>query len=183
MHSRDHRIGRKDWDGLPLQNGYHFYAGNKEISLDSPVSPVQLPLITGVEEEPSDSEDHGWDRSARTPTVALQQDRLSKENIPQATAPKHFVSPASFYGQLPKKEPSGPLLALWNVETTLANLVFRHDPDAEGAVVMKAPTIEQAEKINKKYHDPSVIFVRPDTSIPEGCLSFQLSLIPSLQNI
>lgn len=34
------------------------------------------------------------------------------------------------------------------------NSDFRHDPDADGAVVMKAPTKEHAEKFNKKYRDP-----------------------------
>lgn len=32
----------------------------------------------------------------------------------------------------------------------------RHDPDAEGAVVMKAPTEEHMTKYNKKYSLPSV---------------------------
>ncbi|KAN0090963.1 P-loop containing nucleoside triphosphate hydrolase protein [Tylopilus felleus] len=123
-------IGRKDWDGLPLQSGYRFYAGKKEISLDSPISPSQLPSIIGIEEETSDPEDVSLDA-----IVIVQQDRPSKkENIPQATVHKHFVPPASFYGELPKKRPSGPL----------------HDPDADGAVVMKAPTKEHAEKFNKK---------------------------------
>ncbi|KAG8213764.1 P-loop containing nucleoside triphosphate hydrolase protein [Butyriboletus roseoflavus] len=128
-------IGRKDWDGLPLQSGYRFYAGNKEISLDSPISPSQLPSITGVEEEASDPDDVSWDRSPPTPTIAARQDCSSKkENIFQAPVPKNFVPPASFYGQLPKKGQNGPL----------------HDPDADGAVVMKAPTEEHAEKFNKK---------------------------------
>ncbi|KAF8557976.1 hypothetical protein OG21DRAFT_1494290 [Imleria badia] len=127
-------IGRKDWDGLPLQNGYRFYAGKKEISLDSPISPSQLPSVTGVEEETSDPEAVSWDKSQPAAVVTLQQDHLSKkENIPQVTVPKNFVASASFYGQ-PKKRPSGPL----------------HDPDADGAVVMKTPTKEHAEKFNKK---------------------------------
>lgn len=107
---RNHRIGRKDWDGLPLQNGYLFYAGNKEISLDSPISPSQLPSITGVEEETYDPDDVSWDSSPPTPTVSLKQDRSSKkENIPQVTVPKNFIPPASFYGQLPKERLNGPL--------------------------------------------------------------------------
>ncbi|KAF8441415.1 P-loop containing nucleoside triphosphate hydrolase protein [Boletus edulis BED1] len=128
-------IGRKDWDGHPLQSGHRFYAGNKEISLDSPISSSQLPSIAGVEEETSDPEDVSWDRLPLTTVVTPQQDHLSKkENIPQVAAPKNFVPPTSFYNLPPKKQPNEPL----------------HDPDADGAVVMKAPTEEHAEKFNKK---------------------------------
>jgi DNA repair and recombination protein RAD54B len=105
-----HRIGRKDWDGLPLQSGYCFYVGNKEISLDSPISSSKLPSITGVEEETKDPADVNWDRSPPTSPVVLQQKHLSKkENIHQAQVSKSFVPPTSFYGQLPKKRLNDPL--------------------------------------------------------------------------
>ncbi|KAF9222619.1 hypothetical protein BS17DRAFT_802837 [Gyrodon lividus] len=127
-------MGRKEWDGLPLYNGYRFHAGGKEVELDSPIQATQLPSITGVEEEIIDPGADSWEKPPPTLNVTLPQARSSKENVPQATSPKEFIPPASFYGQPPKKKSNGPL----------------HDPEAEDAVVMKAPTKEHSDKFNKK---------------------------------
>ncbi|KIK99085.1 hypothetical protein PAXRUDRAFT_823120 [Paxillus rubicundulus Ve08.2h10] len=127
-------IGRREWDGLPLYNGYRFHAGGKEVELDSPIQVSQLPSITGVEEEIADPGADGWEKSPSTTKAILQQPRSSKENVPRATSPKDFVPPASFYGQISKKKPNGPL----------------HDPEAEDAVVMKAPNKEHLDQFNKK---------------------------------
>ncbi|KAG6378110.1 P-loop containing nucleoside triphosphate hydrolase protein [Boletus reticuloceps] len=159
-------IGRKDWDGHLLQSGHRFYTGNKEISLDSPISPSQLPSIAGVEQETSDPEDVSWDRSPLTTVVTPQQDHLSKkENIPQVAVPKNFVPPTSFYGHPPKKLPSEPL----------------HDPNADGAVVMKAPTEEHAKNLTKS-NVVAHAFISTNASALEACLSFQLFLTLSLQS-
>lgn len=83
-----------------------------------------MPSVTGVEEETNDPEDLSWDKSPPTPTVTPQQDRLSKENIPQATVSKNFVQPASFYGQLPKKQLIGPLLAFCTVKKLSFTLIL-----------------------------------------------------------
>ncbi|KIK68828.1 hypothetical protein GYMLUDRAFT_153158 [Collybiopsis luxurians FD-317 M1] len=50
------------------------------------------------------------------------------------SATNQYIPPASFYAPIRAKKPVGPL----------------HDPDAEGAVVMKAPTAEHIERFNKK---------------------------------
>lgn len=68
-------------------------------------------------------------------------------------------------------------------EKTFVNPDFRHDPDTDGAVVMKAPTRAHAEKFNKKYHDLPKTFVGTNTCILEACLLSRLSLILSLRGI
>ncbi|KIJ67587.1 hypothetical protein HYDPIDRAFT_127687 [Hydnomerulius pinastri MD-312] len=132
-------IGRKEWDGLPLHNGYRFHAGGKEVELDLPIQASQLPAITGVEEQVADPEvdDAEQPTSPSNLSSLLQARSATKENVPQATSlqpPKEFVAPASFYGQVPKRKPNEPL----------------HDPEAEDAVVMKSPTKQHSDKFNKK---------------------------------
>ncbi|KAH7888361.1 P-loop containing nucleoside triphosphate hydrolase protein [Phlebopus sp. FC_14] len=131
-------IGRKDWDGLPLHTGYSFHVGGKEVELDSRIQASQMPSITGVEEETMDADVDGPDQpTSPSHTSFLLQSRkenVSRAPIPTRSALKEFVPPTSFYGHTPKNNPNQPL----------------HDPEAEGAVVMKTPMKEHWEKFNKK---------------------------------
>ncbi|KAG2153895.1 P-loop containing nucleoside triphosphate hydrolase protein [Suillus clintonianus] len=134
-------LGRKEWDGLALHNGYSFSAGGKQIELDSQVPASRMPSITGVEDEvPGPEEDVQLVQSSPSKPSFLLHAKgalLGKENDIITASPgasKAFVPPASFYGQKPNKKPNDPL----------------HDPEAEGAIVMKATTPEHARKFNKK---------------------------------
>ncbi|KAH7915224.1 P-loop containing nucleoside triphosphate hydrolase protein [Hygrophoropsis aurantiaca] len=136
-------LGRKGWDGLPLHNGCRFYAAGKEIEIDSQIPASQLPSITGTEEcieieEYVDIPDGRFSPSKQSFLLQAINSPGTKENeakvISSPGSKKSFVPPSSFYGQKLKKQPTGPL----------------HDPAAEGAIVMKAPNEEHAEKFNKK---------------------------------
>ncbi|KAJ7188473.1 SNF2 family N-terminal domain-containing protein [Mycena filopes] len=115
-------MGTTAWKGDPLHGGYHIYIGGKEVELDCQVSLEDLPAVAGG---------HADDKTApaiQNPAV------LTSDSLGSPT--KTFVAPTSFYGpQAPSKaKPKGPL----------------HDPTAEGAVVMKAPTKEHMKRFNKK---------------------------------
>ncbi|KAG2141478.1 hypothetical protein BD769DRAFT_1691003 [Suillus cothurnatus] len=97
-----------------------------------------MPSIAGVEDAlPGTEEDVPVALTPKSSLLlqaksALWQ-RESYHTFPGAS--KAFVPPVLFYGQKPIKKPNTPL----------------HDPEAEGAVVMKATTPELAVKFNKKY--------------------------------
>lgn len=54
--------------------------------------------------------------------------------IAAAATSNHAVSPATFYGSIPKRKPKGPL----------------YDPHAENAVVMKNPTLEHLKRLSRQ---------------------------------
>ncbi|KAG1742218.1 P-loop containing nucleoside triphosphate hydrolase protein [Suillus lakei] len=129
-------LGRKEWDGLALHSGYSFSAGGKQVELDSQVPASQMPSITGVEDEVSAPEGD-VPVVLSSPSFLLYAKGAGKGNDTATVSPgasRVFVPPASFYGQKPNKKPNEPL----------------HDPEAEGAIVMKTTTPEHARKFNKK---------------------------------
>ncbi|KAJ6497887.1 SNF2 family N-terminal domain-containing protein [Mycena sanguinolenta] len=115
-------MGTTAWKGDQLYGGYHVYIGGKEVELDCEVGLEDLPSVAGG---------HADDK----PTSAVENP-LSVANGSPAPPVKTFVAPTSFYGpQVPSKpKPKGPL----------------HDPTAEGAIVMKAPTKDHIKRFNKK---------------------------------
>ncbi|KZT68291.1 hypothetical protein DAEQUDRAFT_692777 [Daedalea quercina L-15889] len=134
-------LGTKKWDGLPLYSGYSTFIGGREVELDSQISEAELPTIIGSSME--DSVDPELDSSPQTPArpsflATARADSADTNSSPAANSPaalKKFIPPTSFYGKAPARpKPKGPL----------------HDPNAEGAIVMKAPTKEHAAKHNKK---------------------------------
>ncbi|EPT02698.1 hypothetical protein FOMPIDRAFT_1160247 [Fomitopsis schrenkii] len=134
-------LGTKKWEGLPLYSGYSTYIGGREVELDSQVSESDLPAIVGSSIEASVEPE--LDSPPQTPArpsflVKAQENSADTGSNPPVNSPaalKNFIPPTSFYGKAPAKpKPRGPL----------------HDPDAEWAVVMKAPTKEHAAKHNKK---------------------------------
>ncbi|KAG2122511.1 hypothetical protein BD769DRAFT_1389602 [Suillus cothurnatus] len=46
------KLGRKEWDGFALYNGYNFSAGRKQAEFDSQVLASRMSSITGVEDVP-----------------------------------------------------------------------------------------------------------------------------------
>ncbi|KAI6157426.1 P-loop containing nucleoside triphosphate hydrolase protein [Pisolithus tinctorius] len=128
-------FGRKDWTGHELQSGYRFYIGSKEVELDAPVEASQMPRIIDVEIENHDPGAEGVDGLPAMTSNPPQVHFPGTDNATHIQRSQHkFISPVSFYGQIPETKPKGPL----------------HNPDAEGAVVMKMPTKEHSEKFNKK---------------------------------
>ncbi|KAG6813679.1 hypothetical protein H0H92_008527 [Tricholoma furcatifolium] len=117
-------MGSMPWKGDPLCSGYRTMINGKEVELDSQVEPSQLPDIIGAPEasnnDKSTVED---DHNGNDQPSEKLYEQISK-----------FVSPTSFYAAPIAKKPKGPL----------------HDPDAEDAIVMKAPTKEHIKKFNKK---------------------------------
>ncbi|KAJ7502774.1 SNF2 family N-terminal domain-containing protein [Mycena galericulata] len=121
-------IGTTPWKGDHLYGGYHLYIGGKEVELDCQVSPEDLPSVAGG---------HADDKTATALIQNLGSQVGAADSIrPPSITSKTFVAPTSFYGpQAPSKaKPKGPI----------------HDPTAEGAVIMKAPTKEHIKRFNKK---------------------------------
>ncbi|KAH0589308.1 hypothetical protein H2248_005070 [Termitomyces sp. 'cryptogamus'] len=121
MISEDGKLmGSVPWKGDALYSGYHAMIGGREVELDSQVEASQLPDIPKMSD--------GGDKSpAKDDTPVASPEKFSDQV-------SRFVAPGSFYSTTVPKKPKGPL----------------HDPDAEDAVVMKAPTKEHIKKFNKK---------------------------------
>ncbi|KAE9401638.1 hypothetical protein BT96DRAFT_964962 [Gymnopus androsaceus JB14] len=102
------------------QSGDKSYLGGKEFVLLNEVSSSDLPFIA----------------SDKLP-LAANEAELPVVTPASAPAPpsNQYIAPASFYAApVRAKKPLGPL----------------HDPDAEDAIVMKAPTKEHMDRYNKK---------------------------------
>ncbi|KAI0723311.1 SNF2 family N-terminal domain-containing protein [Earliella scabrosa] len=138
-------MGTKKWDGLPLYASYRTFIGSREVELDNEISRSELPSIVGSSAEPPLDPEYSDPPTSQARSSflvdATRERRSSREgsssSSPAVNSPasaKKFIPPASFYGTTVKPKPKGPL----------------HNPDAPGAVVMKAPTKEQQAKYNKK---------------------------------
>ncbi|KAK0480358.1 P-loop containing nucleoside triphosphate hydrolase protein [Armillaria novae-zelandiae] len=114
------KLSTSAWKGTPLQNGQTLYFGGKEVQLLNQVSLSELPCHSGIAEAPTNQ---------KPTALSGANDSVKKFATPLSTG---GVSPATFYGSV--KKPAKPL----------------HDPDAEGAIVMKPPTKEHIQKYNKK---------------------------------
>ncbi|KAJ7078907.1 SNF2 family N-terminal domain-containing protein [Mycena belliarum] len=119
-------MGSTPWKGDLLHGGYHVYIGGKEVELDCKVTLDDLPSIAAG---------HAGDRSVVTFALAPDRTDGTSPGSP-STSTKNFVAPTSFYG------PQAPSKA--KAKTPL------HDPTADGAVVMKAPTKDHIKRFNKK---------------------------------
>ncbi|KAI0320767.1 P-loop containing nucleoside triphosphate hydrolase protein [Amylostereum chailletii] len=132
-------LGHKSFEGTRLFSGYKSFIAGREIELDSQMSPSQLPAITGSSLEVENEYDPDLvDISQPSPAQTPSRHRTESVSSPaknSISSTKKFIAPTTFYGNPPPKQKSkGPL----------------HDPDAEGALVMKAPTEEHASRFNKK---------------------------------
>ncbi|CDO75591.1 hypothetical protein BN946_scf184858.g31 [Trametes cinnabarina] len=135
-------LGTKKWDGLPLYSSYRTFVGNREVELDCEIARSELPPVVGKATElPVDPEFSEPSSSQSKSSFLLESRRTSQEgastsspSVNSSVSTKKFIPPASFYGITTKPKPKGPL----------------HDPNAPGAVVMKAPSKEHQAKFNKK---------------------------------
>ncbi|KAK0493992.1 SNF2 family N-terminal domain-containing protein [Armillaria luteobubalina] len=108
------------WKGTPLQSGQTLYFGGKEVQLLNQVSLSELPCHSGIVDAPTNQKP--------TPLSGVN-DSVKKFATPLLMG---GISPATFYGSV--KKSAKPL----------------HNPDVEGAIVMKSPTKEHIQKYNKK---------------------------------
>ncbi|KAI0638193.1 P-loop containing nucleoside triphosphate hydrolase protein [Trametes polyzona] len=135
-------LGTKKWDGLPIYSSYRSFIGNREVELDSEIARSELPPIVGTSTEPPVDPEFSEASSSQSRTSFLVEARRTSQegagsSSPSVNSPasaKKFIPPSSFYGAAPKPKARGPL----------------HNPDAPGAVVMKAPSKEHQAKFNKK---------------------------------
>ncbi|KAG5636356.1 hypothetical protein H0H81_008304 [Sphagnurus paluster] len=116
-------MGSTPWKGDLLVSGYRTFIGGKEVELDNPVQASQLPDVIGSSND-----------NAHTDEAKLSKATDTFDRALESTSVVKFVAPTSFYGTPVKRKPKGPL----------------HDPEAENAIVMKAPTKEHIRKFNKK---------------------------------
>ncbi|KAH8107828.1 P-loop containing nucleoside triphosphate hydrolase protein [Cristinia sonorae] len=130
-------LGSKRWDGSALHCDDLLLLGGREVQLDSRIQKQDLPAISGRSHEENTTE---LTSSPPTPFVLSSSSR-SHKSTPVTSDPEEKPSPVkgvsstAFYAHVkPKAKTNGPL----------------HDPNAEGAVVMQAPTPEHAIKHNKK---------------------------------
>ncbi|KAK0193509.1 SNF2 family N-terminal domain-containing protein [Armillaria mellea] len=114
------KLSTSAWKGTSLQIGQTLYFGGKEVQLLNQVSLSELPCYSGIVDAPT---------VQQPSALSGANDSVKKFANPLSTS---GVSPASFYGSV--KKPARPL----------------HDPNAEGAIVMKPPTKEHIQKYNKK---------------------------------
>ncbi|KAH9943433.1 P-loop containing nucleoside triphosphate hydrolase protein [Epithele typhae] len=146
-------LGSRKWDGLPLYSSYRAFIGNREVELDSEIPRSQLPAVVGSSKEiPVDPELGHPPVSQQSPRPSYllnaSRENGSGSSPPSVNTPSstgRFISPASFYGAPVKTKEKGPL----------------HNPDAPGAVVMKAPTKEHQTKFNKKNLSVVPVVVDP----------------------
>lgn len=106
-----------------------------------------------VEEEQVINDD--WEVPAPAlPTIPATPVRASPAIVNSSSSAKKFVIPgaASFYVKPAEKaQGNGPLFVpCHSDEVDYLTDWTRHDPDAEGAVVMKAPTPAHIREFNKK---------------------------------
>jgi len=141
-------MGSVVWRGDTLYTGCQVRIGDKEVELDSRVDSSQLP--TFVETFQPRDVDNGISQPSCPPMhlpgdMAIERDRTS------ITPSTTFIAPALFYGT-GKAKPKGPLYGLYLPASAclLIISVVRHDPAAEDAVVMKAPTNDHIKKFNQR---------------------------------
>ncbi|KAH9853466.1 SNF2 family N-terminal domain-containing protein [Lenzites betulinus] len=135
-------LGTKKWDGLPLYASYRSFIGNRDVELDSEIARSELPTIVGTSAEPPVDPEFNEASSSQSKSSFLVHTRRTSQEGASASSPsvnspasaKKFIAPSSFYGAAPKPKVKAPL----------------HNPDAPGAVVMKAPSKEHQTKFNKK---------------------------------
>lgn len=158
------RLGSTSWKGQILCSGYQTYIGGKEVELVDQVCASQLPVIIGTSKDSDVQDDDMFGSPSVAPvqTRVLPQARVTSSGnslgAPQlagSTSIKKYVAPVSFYGAPANPKPTGPLCvesASFHCSFLIWLNLYRHDPNAEGAVVMKAPTKEHAKKFNKKFN-------------------------------
>ncbi|KAI0700892.1 P-loop containing nucleoside triphosphate hydrolase protein [Cytidiella melzeri] len=141
-------MGKKRWDGAPIDVGYTVMIGNKEVEVDSQISRTDMPAVTGSSAEYENDQDHMDPPQTQPHAVATSSSTLRMKSTSHSTEDsrstsftatssiaKKSVSATSFYAHAqPKPKPKGPL----------------HDPSAEGAIVLPAPSAEHIAKHNKK---------------------------------
>ncbi|EMD37765.1 hypothetical protein CERSUDRAFT_94757 [Gelatoporia subvermispora B] len=142
-------LGKKKWDRIPLYAGYRTFLSGKDVELNCEISEDEIPVIQGTSTEPDFDADIEPPPSLQVASRVLPQthhENGSPVSVNSPSAIKKFIPPSSFYGQPPPKLKSkGPL----------------HDPSAEGAIVMKAPTDKQMTKIWRKSGPSVPVVVDP----------------------
>ncbi|KAL1696209.1 SNF2 family N-terminal domain-containing protein [Schizophyllum commune] len=114
-------LGSTSCKGHLLCEGYRMYIGGKEVRFDAVMPRSQLP--DAVRERLKDAGNVEDVEVVAAPTLPVMK--------PQPMKP---IAAANFYGAPPKSKEPKPL----------------HDPAADGAIVMKAPTKDHIKKFNKK---------------------------------
>lgn len=147
-------LGITKWKGIALHSGAFERIGSREVELDSPINFAQLPKIVGIAEEEEVINDDWEVPAPAIPAIPATPVRASPAILNSTSSTKKFVIPgaASFYVKPAEKaQGKGPLLVLYSSDEALSLTEFiRHDPDADGAVVMKAPTPAHIREFNKK---------------------------------
>ncbi|KAJ3749171.1 SNF2 family N-terminal domain-containing protein [Lentinula detonsa] len=104
----------------PHKSGDHCIIGGRELVLLNEVSSTTSPFVSPSKLVSPENEPDSAPHASSSASVSCLSNR--------------YIPPVSFYAVPPRPKKSGPL----------------HDPDAEDAVVMKAPTKEHIERYNKK---------------------------------
>lgn len=156
-------MGAKKWDGGLLQPGWNGFINGKEVELDSLTRPEVMPVIKGKDFEYENELEFGSPPGMPDQNSHLVESTISGDvvktpmvqtspiqNAPSASKP--YIPPSSFYANKSAKPKSpGPLyVLLWMAKTESHNRICRHDPNAEGAIVMKDPGEEYHAKHNRR---------------------------------
>jgi DNA repair and recombination protein RAD54B len=105
------------------------FIGGKEVELREEVDKSDLP-------------DHQQDTEPSIQVVQAENNPSTEDNQ------RKYIPPATFYAV--QKKQAGPLYAFYFSAIKILLTFCRHDPDAEGAVVMKAPGSQHIARYNKK---------------------------------
>ncbi|KII92162.1 hypothetical protein PLICRDRAFT_50591 [Plicaturopsis crispa FD-325 SS-3] len=136
-------LGTTAWKGLPMYSTFETRIGGKDVILDRQIASSELPTIVGKAQlEYADAHDEENDDGSAPVSILMQPNAVAAREGNTSPSMKNsdgsakkFIAPQTFYGKpAPKPAPKGPL----------------HDPSAENAIVLKAPTKEHEKKFNKK---------------------------------
>ncbi|KAH9994001.1 P-loop containing nucleoside triphosphate hydrolase protein [Russula vinacea] len=129
-------LGRKPFENLRLTSGLKTFVGGLELELDSRITQSEFPKITKTAlRAENENESQLLEEIATTRPRANHTENSNSPIKNTSSSGTKFIPPTTFYAKpTPKPKMTGPL----------------HDPRAEGAVVMKAPTEEHLNRFNKK---------------------------------
>ncbi|KAI0266687.1 P-loop containing nucleoside triphosphate hydrolase protein [Gloeopeniophorella convolvens] len=132
-------LGRKPFEGSRLSSGLKASLGGLDIELDSRIPQSEFPRIAGtspgVENELGSEHLDTLEETLDGLSSSRRAEKLDSPVRNSISSAKKFIPPTTFYARpAPKSKSRGPL----------------HDPKADGAIVMKAPTQEQSDRFNKK---------------------------------
>lgn len=113
--------------------------------MDASVPKSEVPAISGTDVD---------EQNAEETLPQITPAKISSGSLLTQPNPTIFVAPVAFYGKVLDKPKTGPLYVRpANIPKSHLkhDSIKRHDPAAEGSIVMKSPSKEHEKKFNSKF--------------------------------